>query len=189
MQGITYLPWLLCFQLLCCQLAFSQDTTDVGAEPVQLRLNLFQPGIECELRLSRNSTLLINPALGFGVVPQALNDWDYALIPVLETEYRYYYNFNKRSEKEKSIRGNSGNFLGWRLAGTTAPVADNLPVFIGMTAATGPFWGMQRVYSNNFSFAYNIGLAYFINEFGSSFIAPIGELSVGFRVFRGKQQE
>lgn len=188
MPVIKHATFLFLVYLSLCRAAWSQETNP-GAELMQLKVNLFQPAIEYEVGLSQASTIVINPELGFGFLPvkqdfTQINKWHYFLVPILEAQYRYYYNFSKRKEKGKRISGNSGNFIGWRLAGTTSPLADNLPVFTGMHFYTGPFWGMQRTYASNFCIGYNIGIAYFINEFGSKFITPFGELSIGFNIYK-----
>lgn len=187
---IRYLIFLYLF-FSFAYTSFAQES-NFSNEYMQLKINAFQPSVEYEMRVLRTSTINLKAQLGIGFLPIENNftretKWHYLILPILDTQYRYYYNLDRRAAKGKLIEGNSGNFIGWRVAGTTAPLADDLPVFVGAHFVTGPFWGLQRTYPNNFSIGFNIGVAYFINEFKSQFISPLSEVTIGYRIFSKKK--
>ncbi len=166
---------------LCSIIAYSQD--DAGVEKNLFKANFFTPAIEYELKISKLSTIDFHPALTGGFYFEKTAGFParfyYALIPVLDMQFRHYYNFMNRQKKGKKISGNSGNFVGARVIGSMPPIADNVGV-LGMTLSAGPMWGMHRTYKSKFNISYSIGMVIMFQEFGGKIITPMGNLTLGY---------
>lgn len=103
-----------------------------------------------------SSTTALTPSTATGT------DWYYGINANVSVAGRYFYNFNRRLEKGKSIRANSGNYL--TLIATYATPAfirkDPIrPSDVNTNAediSLRALWGFQRTYRRNFYL--NLGL-------------------------------
>ena len=98
-------------------------------------------------------------------------------------QYRYYYNLEKRLQKEKNIGNNSANYIA--LSGAVQigkPIIGDLEYNEGYFGVIGPVWGLQRYYGSGFKLDLNLGAGYGFNESGSSFFSPIIGLRLGWRL-------
>lgn len=88
--------------------------------------------------------------------------------PDLAVGTRYFYNLERRQEKVKSIRYNSGNYFSvkarYKLSAVAKNESEHVPIGNGSGFGLEALWGFQRTYRRNF----------YIN------------LSLGSRIFRGK---
>jgi len=90
------------------------------------------------------------------------NDVNYVFTTTLSLEGRYYYNFNRRIEKEKNTKNNSANFIGLEITYTpdwgTSSNADNVDVL--RTFSVIPKYGFRRNLSDKFNFEFSVGPGY-----------------------------
>jgi hypothetical protein len=94
---------------------------------------------------------------------------------------KFFYNRQKRIEKGKSVKLNSGNYIGLRVKYTTGSI-DPQPsireaLFINL------HWGLQRAISNRWSLNAHIGAGYaqdLTNQFGTIYPALDFKLSYNF---------
>lgn len=96
------------------------------------------------------------------------------LTPVINFEPRWYYNINKRSKNNKTVKNNSANFFttsisyhpDWFVISSN----ENLNVYNQLSVI--PKWGIRRSIANsNFNFEAGIGLGYrfyFLKQYGYS---------------------
>lgn len=103
--------------------------------------------------------------------------WIYSLRGMVGADFRYYYNLDKRDRKGKSTFRNTGNFWAVDISYLTpAIVAENIGSSY-MILAT-PYWGIRRVYKNNWLFELNLGLRFGVNDgewgFGSLSYFKVG---------------
>lgn len=102
-----------------------------------------------------------------------------SLSPVLYTGVRHFYNFERRLEKQKSIRYNSGNYLSARLLYVTNPIWKNIDSRAPLTADNGvrgeALWGFQRTYRRNFYLHLALGVA-----LGRNGVNGTGDFSLGY---------
>jgi hypothetical protein len=96
------------------------------------------------------------------------------LTPVINFEPRWYYNINKRSKNNKTVKNNSANFFttsisyhpDWFVISSN----ENLNVYNQLSLI--PKWGIRRSIANsNFNFEAGIGLGYryyFLKQYGYS---------------------
>ncbi len=88
---------------------------------------------------------------------------DYAILPTINAELRWYYNFKKRHLKKRDISANNGNFLAFKLGYS--------PPFFAITSSPNPAgtinqlafipkWGIRRSITDHLDFELGLGLGY-----------------------------
>jgi len=169
--------WLICF------IAMNQGYAQFGknCELTQLKINLINPGIEYEKALGVNTTFDIKAGLQIGLDPVLPNVYEeFALLPAIAGQYRYYYNFGKRQRKGKQIYGNSANYV----APSTAiffpgkrTIANEVEE--GSFGYIGMVTGLQRSFNSGFNFSIDVGAGYYLGKFEGA-IYPIANLSFGW---------
>ncbi len=101
---------LIAFYFSLC--GFSQEQP-ISCEKA-MRVNFMNPGIECELPISKSSTLSFNVGIGYGGSYKDLSfngdGFMYLISPFYDLQYRHFCNLDKRVGKQKSTNNNSGNF-------------------------------------------------------------------------------
>lgn len=150
----------------------------------QLSLNILVPSLEWEVPLKPKSTfdLKIGTSIGFS---RAGDDTEIGFFPELESQYRYYYNFEKRQGKGKKVTDNSGNYifgLGSIRSGNS--IIGEMDIQDDYAAFFGPGWGLQRVYNSGFKLNLNLGAGYGINDLGDSYFAPFIGIQLGWVLAR-----
>ncbi len=162
---------------LSAQKAVSQSVSNV------FKVNFLFPGISYEQKVSRFKTIHISGYLNFLIASETVDlEHQYYLFagPALKIEFRNYYNFKKREEKNLFTSMNSLNYV--------APVYMATYVNSPMDAKAhrlihqvGAVWGMQRNFSGRFSVDINAGLGYqFCNEEIKNQLLPILQFGLGF---------
>lgn len=158
----------------------SQDSPEVSQNV--LSVNFFVPGLEYEFRVSPESTLDLGIGSGFGLAGGYLaGDTDFGFFPFATAQYRYFYNLEKRLRKNKSVDINSANYLALYSNITSGkPIIGDLQMEEGYQIAVGPVWGLQRYFQTGFKLDLRLGLGYFFEERGDSFVSPIIGISLGW---------
>jgi len=91
----------------------------------------------------------------------------YASVFSFTLEPRYYYNLNKRLEKNKKITKNSGNYIA--LKTTFNPdwfiISNKDHIDAVNQMRTSVFWGIKRTYGVHFTLETGAGLGLFFTEF------------------------
>ncbi|MGB5359644.1 MAG: hypothetical protein WBN27_06840, partial [Eudoraea sp.] len=105
----------------------------------------------------------------------------YIIAPFLDLQHKWFYNFEKRKQKQKTVEGNSGNFWSIRFITTGPSVAENVTRTSDFDFAIGPTWGIQRRYSKKFHLLFDIGPQYYFDTEGNGNFWPIMiQLDLGF---------
>lgn len=169
---------LVClFVLLVSQFTYSQidDKVSDGI----FKLNILTPGFTYECSLNKNTTLNFDVGLSLDLVA---NEGQLQLItsPFVRSQYRFYYNIDKRLRKGKSILGNSAGFIAPSISYYTKPIGDNIHVsgFDGVTF--GGVWGFQKTYKSNLNLCANAGLGYNFSNNVNSEVVPILNLTIAW---------
>ncbi|WP_136464870.1 hypothetical protein [Flagellimonas onchidii] len=135
-------------------------------EDHQLTINALLPGVVYEHGISKNSTLAAEATIGFALI----GGIDYGIYPIGRLEYRHYYNMQRRLDKGKRISGNSGNYLAPTLGFQSGKaVIGDLDYASDFFAAAGVVYGLQRVGRKGLCFRFEVGPAYFFDEFDNNF--------------------
>ena len=97
------------------------------------------------------------------------SDLKYAFSTVFSVEGRYYYNFDKRIEKEKSTKNNAANFFGLELSYApdlgTIKGSDDYEFLESFSII--PKYGFKRNLSEKFNFEFSAGPGYQWGENGN----------------------
>lgn len=147
----------------------------------QLKINVFNPGLEYEMALGANSTLDIRVAYQAALEPASstpLEDYDF--FPAITVQNRYYHNLNSRDRRGRQIYGNSGNYIS-PTAAIFSPddrIVENRLVE-GVHGYGGLVYGVQRSYNSGFSFSIDAGAGYYVGPFRGG-IHPVANLSIGW---------
>lgn len=187
-----------CFLVACATAQGQNKTTKTDEEPARsrdlLRVSFLSPGIAYEKSLAAAHTLVAGAQLNSAFVARSSaytgeTEATFYLEPGLFGQYRYYYNFGKRSEKGRSTDYNSANFVGplYEVSWTKRPFGtyDYEEAKARPTHTIGLVWGMQRNLKKRFSFLFEAGPGYLLTtrlDGAYHYEAPtiISHLSLGF---------
>lgn len=148
------------------------------------RINFFNPSIELELPTNKFSTFSAGLGVGYGGSYPDLskngNGLRYMITPFLDLQEKWFYNFQKREEKDKNIKHNSANFISARLLVRGNKIAGNFSRTSNFDFAFGPTWGIQRNYGN-FHLLFDVGTIYYFDIKGNGNWFPLMlQLNLGF---------
>lgn len=116
-----------------------------------------------EFKLTNQLVLRAEAGLSAGYWAGAQYDGlGFLLTPVLRAEPRWYYNLNRRVEKGRDIKGNSGNFIALQTSyypdWFVISKEDNLTVLNQISVI--PTWGIRRTLGKHFDYEAGIGIGY-----------------------------
>lgn len=152
---------LICLCLLFLNAVYTQDS-DVASSI--FKVNFLSPGISYEVKTGNSKTLYFQTYLSSAAIIDAdADDVSWFFDPALLTQFRYYYNGEKRAAKGKRTAMNSMNYIAPSMeflyskfpVGTTVEENNRRPVY-----NAGLVWGLQRNYDNRFSVDFAIGPGY-----------------------------
>ena len=144
---------------------FAQDRTTTLVSHPKVELGLQGLNVGYELVTGKNTLLDFNAGLGGGYSVQDYETsytWNF-LSPAFFaiTEFRYYYNLNKRLSKHKKMGVNAGNYVGAQMKYATGGIFNNNYGYrLHNTFLTEIHWGIQRDLGKNFLFNLHVGLGY-----------------------------
>ena len=161
--------------------SFGQETSPQTNK--QFSINLLMPSLEWEVSLSQNSTIDLLAGTGFGYAKTLDSDSQFGIFPAFQSQYRYYYNLEKRSRKGKKNSENSGNYLAAvGMVQSANPIIGDMDLIGDYGVLIGPAWGLQRVYNSNFKLNLNLGAGYGFNDIGESYIAHFIGFQLGWLI-------
>ncbi|WP_418498277.1 hypothetical protein [Flagellimonas sp.] len=149
----------------------------------QIKLNIFNPGLEYEMGVGVNSTLDFRVAWQVALEPAHTEPFDLEnldFFPAITAQYRYYHNFDGRYHRRRSIYGNSGNYIAPTVA-LFSPGERTVEgkLVDGVHGYGGLVYGIQRSYNSGLSFSIDAGAGYYAGPFKGG-IFPVVNLSIGF---------
>ncbi|MBT8187985.1 MAG: hypothetical protein HKP38_08370 [Croceitalea sp.] len=166
------------------------QTSENGPKPkivenAQLKFNLLSPGIDFELGIFKNQTLV--GGLGLGL---AYYEEGYAFGLALNSEYRYYHNLDRRINNDKVIAGNSGNYLGAARSIYFNPLifATDIPSNNFNIGYYGLIYGIQRTYESGFNFDVSSGVGYYLGDGIPSGYGPFLNIKIGWVATKRKKK-
>ena len=146
---------------LCVSNINAQDTS-VEKSIWGIQTLMFPLSVYNEAKLTNSIALRSELAWGFGWTSGGYidNSAQWAVVPYLAVEPRYYYNLNRRIKKGKRIDGNSGNYLSLYSAvqpgfGITSKDVDLFPSLYIV-----PTYGLRRNIGRRFNFEAAFGIGY-----------------------------
>jgi len=164
---------------------FAQEKfTDVRTEKV-FRINFINPGAELELPTGARTTFSAGIGAGYnGSYPDLSikkeSGFLYIIAPFLDLQQKWYYNFDKRINKGKSIVNNSGNFLSLRFLTRGPSIEENVVRSTEYDFAISPTWGIQRSINEKIHLLFDVGPMYYFDGEGRGNFFPIMlQLNIG----------
>lgn len=147
-------------------LAFLVQIGEIQAQGVEKSINSIQLGvlgtwINNEYQLSNEISLKSELGLVAGFRGCSNCTTQYALIPTLELEPRWYYNISKRNSKNKTTKNNSANFVsfGIKYYPDWFAISNAENVHVANQISFIPKWGIKRTIANsNFNYELGIGI-------------------------------
>lgn len=166
-------------------------TTSWGQDEVSVNKNLFKlnilaPGIVYEAGLGQKVTLNSELNMGVGYSYDSFSGSQWFLFPFIDEQVRYYYNLEKRANKEKRTANNSGNYVAFGSTYFFESINKNEAIsnLDGLTLST--VWGLQRTYKRNFNSNLGLGVGYnFSPNEEVSGVVPVVNFTLGW-VIGGK---
>ncbi|QIP15124.1 hypothetical protein G8759_22115 [Spirosoma aureum] len=136
-------------------------------EPAQVvksvwRAAFLAPGFMNEFRLGNRTTLISEARItSYSKAKEVETDPNQTKYytsttfnPDVSVGARYFYNFDRRLQKGKTIRYNSGNYLSvrarYRLPAVAKSESEQVPIGDGSGFGVEALWGFQRTYRRNF---------------------------------------
>jgi hypothetical protein len=161
---------------------------DISTEKIW-RVNFLNPGVELELPTGTYSTFATGLGVGYGGgypdLTSGGSGFIYIISPFLDIQQKWFYNLNRRSDKDKNTDNNSGNFVSFRFIARGNSIADNVNRTSDFDFAVGPTWGIQRKYGKNFHLLFDVGPQYYFDTEGNGNFLPIMfQLNLGFDLWR-----
>jgi hypothetical protein len=158
---------------------YSQETPSV--EKNQFKINLLLPGVVYEHGFTPKNTLYSELSLGFGYRKNSFyNESTWSFYPIINEQFRHYYNLDNRAKKGKRTAHNSGNFLALSAIYNFESISTNNNFSERVTSFTiAPVWGFQRTYKGGFNLGLNGGIGYYIQKHNNDFV-PVINFSLGW---------
>lgn len=163
---------------------YAQEENRISIEKIW-RINFLNPGVELEVPTSQFSTFSSGIGIGYGGgypdLTSGGSGFIYIISPFLDLQHKWFYNFTKRSQKNKTTKNNSGNFISLRLVTRGNSIAENVYRTSDFDFAIGPTWGIQRKYGKNFHLLFDVGPQYYMDTNGNGNFWPLMlQINLGF---------
>lgn len=170
------------FLMFAIGLNFSNAQESTTVEKNLFKINLLAPGFVYEAGLSEKNSLYSEIAMGLSYRSSSFLGKGWYFYPSINEQFRHYYNLEKRSLKDKKIKGNSGNYVGAIAIYTFKSLTTNENLgYYDPNFLVGAVWGMQRTYKHNFNINLNLGLGHhFEKEVKTDALSPIVTFSLGW---------
>lgn len=171
--------FFICFSfLLVTSHVVAQEKASV--EKSQFKINVLLPGIAYEHGLSDKNTLYSEFSLGFGYRKSSFYGSGWSFYPVINEQFRHYYNLEKRASKGKVTSNNSGGFVAVNAIYNFKSMTSNETVSSSNSSLVlAPVWGFQRTYKGNFNLGFNAGVGYYFSN-NDNGITPVLNFSLGW---------
>lgn len=151
--------------ILVCFVSVLATAQEIQKKEVSVEKSIFgvQTGflgiwVHNEMRLTNEIALRTELGLDSGIFLNS-DTFKFLMTPVVTLEPRWYYNLERRSSKNKSIKKNSGNFFSIKTSYNpdlfTISNADNVGAINQLSII--PKWGIKRTYFGNLTFETGAG--------------------------------
>lgn len=155
---------------------FSQNTKEISVEKSVFGIQVGLIGVWAHNELKLSNQVALRSEFGLG------GDNSANIEPMLILAPRWYYNLNKRADKNKRIDGNSGNYISLRarhqLQGISdAKKNDQYDLLLVST------WGIRRNIGNHFNYEAGGGggLGFDYDDSRKIGLIPYVNLRIGYR--------
>ena len=152
-----------------------------SVEKNQFKINLLFPGFVYEHGFNTKNTLYSEVSLGAGYRYNSYYDESNVyFFPMINEQFRHYYNLEKRAAKGKKIARNSGNFLALSGYYNFQSISSNEKYGEYPSSFTlAPVWGLQRTYKGRLNLELTFGAGVNFDKYDTEF-APIANFTLGW---------
>lgn len=162
--------------------AQAQETSTTSVETNQFKINMLFPGFVYEHGFSAKNTLYSEVALGVSYSYSSFYDkGNLYLYPLINEQFRHYYNLEKRANKGKRTANNSGNYLALSAGYNFSPIAQTNSQYFNYigSSTVSVLWGLQRTYKGKFNLEFNVGPGVSFDKYETEFV-PAGNFTLGW---------
>lgn len=175
----NYLYLLL--SVLFINVVHAQNDTPVSVVKNQFKINLLFPGFVYEHGFDSKNTLYSEASLGVGYrYSSYYGESSWFIFPMINEQFRHYYNLEKRAVKGKRTAFNSGNYIAANAIYNFRSVNTNDKYGNYDSSFTiAALWGLQRTYKGKFNLEFNIGPGVNFDKYDTEFV-PVGNFTLGW---------
>lgn len=161
--------------------SYSQDEAVTAVRKNQFKINMLFPGFVYEHGFSEKNTLYSEIALGLGYRYNSYyNEGNVYLFPLINEQFRHYYNLEKRRTKGKRTAFNSGNYIAGNAFYNFKSISTNDEYGNYDSSFTvAALWGLQRTYKGRFNLEFNVGPGVNFDKSDTEFV-PVGNFTLGW---------
>lgn len=164
MRRTKILLLLLTMASITCQAQYK----GTPATTTVTKINFLSPGVSYEFPVGKHQTVFgyafLSPSIALDYSGTFGASERFALDPGLTAQYRYYYNYQTRTDKGKRTDMNSANYVAavYRILNTRDAISGDFGMEDNRRPiqTLGAVWGLQRNYMGRFSLDLNVGLGY-----------------------------
>lgn len=159
----------------------AQDEDDTSVEKSLFKINFLFPGFGYEYGFDAKNTLYSEVTMGLGYRYNSYYDEStVSFTPMINEQFRHYYNLDKRAAKGKRTAYNSGNFIAMTANYSFQSISTNEKYSEYCPSLTiAPVWGFQRTYKRKFNLEVNLGAGLNFDRFDTEFVA-VATCSLGW---------
>lgn len=159
----------------------AQEEAPVTIAKNQFKINLLSPGFVYEHGFDAKNTLYSEISLGVGYRYNSFyNESNVYFLPLINEQFRHYYNLEKRVKKGKSIAHNSANFFALNALYNFQSISTNKNYRECVPSTTlAVLWGVQRTYKRKFNMEFNIGPGINMDKYNTEFV-PVVNFTLGW---------
>ena len=169
---------------------FSQEKLHTNIVDIT-KVTFLNPGISYEKRIGKFQSIVgqafISTSFSIGYSSSMGARSSINFDPALSLQYRYYYNYNSRQNKDKRTEMNSLNYVSPTFMTIFSKNRVSTDHYIENNRrpvnTAGIVWGIQRNYKSRFSLDFNLGLGYLFttatlpNNTGQAVKENVGKLT------------
>lgn len=170
----------LLLAVLCIDAVQAQDDAAVSVVKNQFKVNLLFPAFVYEHGFDAKNTLYSEVTLGVGYRYSSYYGTSWYVFPMINEQFRHYYNLEKRAAKGKRTARNSGNFLAasayynFESLNTNEKYGNYDPSF-----TLAALWGFQRTYKGRFNLEVHLGPGVNFDKYDTEFV-PVTNFTLGW---------
>ncbi|MDA6071806.1 DUF3575 domain-containing protein [Flavobacterium sp. AC] len=159
----------------------AQDEAAIAVEKHQFKINMLLPGFAYEYGFDSKNTLYSELSIGAGYSYNGFYDEsNFYIFPMINEQFRHYYNLEKRAQKGKRTARNSGNYLALNALYNFKSISSNEKYReLDPSFTIAVLWGLQRTYKGRFNLDFNIGPGINFDKYDTEF-SPVANFTLGW---------
>lgn len=182
---MRHITVLALFVSITTTLVAQDKSTVLQSHLVSVDVGFIGGWITYEHQIGNKLTLNIQPGLDGGFAHGTNSHFKYHFTPTLTIEPRYYYNIQKRPEKQRKTINNSANYLtlsAWYIPGLFTVGNDDRVAIPSLHLI--PKWGLRRTIGDRFIFEFAAGFGVELRQNSRASLGVGMDLQMSYVLFR-----